>query len=66
MIELDYSFGQAPWEVLLASRKAGDTLQAGNLLAILEGESAETAEEAFQAVEDRGVLLDISGLPKYQ
>ena len=66
MIELDYSFGQAPWEVLLGSRKEGDTLQAGNLLAILEGESAETAEEAFQAVEDRGVLLDISGLPKYQ
>ena len=66
MRELDYSFGQAPWEVLLGSRKEGDTLQAGNLLAILEGESAETAEEAFQAVEDRGVLLDISGLPKYQ
>lgn len=66
MIELDYAFGQAPWEVLLGSRKEGDTLQAGNLLAILEGESAETVEDAFQAVEDRGLLLDISGLPKYQ
>ena len=66
MIELDYAFEQAPWEVLLASRKEGDTLQAGNLLAILEGESAETAEEAFQAVENRRLLLDVSGLPKYQ
>ena len=66
MIELDYAFGQAPWEVLLSSRKEGDTLQAGNLLAILEGESAETAEEAFQAVENRRLLLDVSGLPKYQ
>lgn len=66
MMELDYSFGDAPWETLLGGRKPGDTLQAGNLLAILEGETGETVEEAFQAVEDRGLLLDISGLPQYK
>lgn len=65
MMELDYSFDLSPWETLLNGRKKGDTLPAGSFLALLEGESAETVEEAFQAVEDKELLLDVSALPVY-
>ena len=65
MMELDYSFAPSPWETLLNGRKNGDSLPAGGFLAMLEGESAQTVEEAFQSVEDRGLLLDVSALPVY-
>ena len=38
MIELDYAFGQAPWEVLLGSRKEGD-IRSVRILRYLSGAS---------------------------
>lgn len=62
MNELEFSFEAAPWEKLLDT--AADSLSAMALLTLMEGESEETFEDALLELEDRGILLDISELPK--
>ena len=42
----------------------GAALSAARLLTVMEGETEDTLEEALQELEDRGILLDISDLPK--
>ena len=64
MNDLDFSFEDSPWEALLRTKRAGDTVSAANLLAMLEGEDEQAVEDAMQALEDGCVDLDISGLPK--
>lgn len=64
MNELEFSFEPDPVEVFLSSRKPGDRVSASQLLTLLEGENAETLEEALQTLETAGVMLDISDLPK--
>ena len=62
MNELDFSFGAAPWEEFLDTVE--DSVSAAQLLAVMEGESESDFEEALQILEDRGIALDISDLPK--
>ncbi len=64
MNDLEFSFEEMPWEVLLRNRKAGEAVAAAKLLTLLEGEVEEVFEEALQEIEERGLSLDISGLPK--
>lgn len=64
MNELEFSFGDSPWELLLGSKRAGEVISAADLLAMLEGEEEQTLEDALDAMEAKGVGLDISGLPK--
>ncbi|MGM9549376.1 MAG: sigma-70 domain-containing protein [Faecousia sp.] len=64
MNDLDFSFEDSPWEALLRTKRAGDTVSAANLLAMLEGEDEQAVEDAMQVLEDGCVDLDISGLPK--
>lgn len=62
MNNLEFTFEAAPWELLLD--QAEDTVSALELLTCLEGVSEDEYEDAMQILEERGILPDISDLPK--
>ena len=64
MIELEYSFEQTPWEAFLSTRQAGDTVFAGKMLALLEGEGGDALEDALQSLEEGGMNLSVADLPR--
>ena len=64
MMELEYSFGQTPWEAFLSTRQAGDTVFAGKMLALLEGEGGDALEDALQSLEEGGMNLSVADLPR--
>lgn len=66
MMDLDVTFEKSPWETLLKGSEPGGSVSAVSLLAMLEGEDGELLEDAFQAMDDALLTLDISGLPKYR
>lgn len=66
MMDLNITFEDAPWETLLSTVDRGSSVSAVSLLAMLEGEDEERLEDAFQTMEERGVLLEITGLPKFR
>ena len=66
MIDMDISFGDSPWETWMNRKRYGDSLSAAQLLTFLEEETEEGVEEAFAALEDRGLKLDITTLPSQQ
>lgn len=59
----DVSFGDSPWERFLAGKRAGEKVNAAQLLTFLEDAAEEAVEDAFSAMEENGLLLDISSLP---
>ena len=62
MNNLEFTFDAAPWELLLDA--AEDSVSALELLTSLEGVSEDEYEEAMTLLEDRGIIPDISDLPK--
>ena len=60
----DFVFEATPWELALDEMRYGDTLSAARFLTLLEGESEETVEEAFEDLAGGHVTLDIAELPK--
>ena len=66
MRDLDISFGDSPWEAYFAAKRPGDRVSAVRLLSLLEGETEEGVEDAFAALEEKLLVLDISQLPKLQ
>lgn len=64
MNELDFSFGDSPWEQLLSSRQPGESVSAAHLLALLEEEEEQAVEDAFQDLEFMEIGLDVSDLPR--
>lgn len=66
MIDMDISFGDSPWEAWMDCKRYGDSLSAAQLLTFLEEETEEGVEDAFAALEDRGLKLDITTLPSRQ
>lgn len=66
MMDMNITFEDAPWETLLSTADRDSSVSAVSLLAMLEGEDEERLEDAFQTMEERGVLLEITGLPKYR
>ena len=62
MNNLEFTFDAAPWELLLD--QAEKTVSAMELLTCLEGVSEDEYEDAMQMLEERGILPDISDLPK--
>ena len=60
----DFTFEATPWELALEEMRFGDTLSAARFLTLLEGESEETVEEAFEDLAGGHVTLDIAELPK--
>ena len=63
MMDLDLSFGDSPWETWLSGKRPGDSLSAAQLLNLLEEETEEGVEDAFAALQDRGLRLDVTTLP---
>ena len=62
MNNLEFTFDAAPWELLLED--AEDTVSALRLLNALEGAGEDEYEQAMELLEDRGIIPDISDLPK--
>ena len=60
----DFVFEATPWELALEEMRYGDTLSAARFLTLLEGESEETVEEAFEDLAAAHVTLDVAELPK--
>ena len=60
----DFVFEATPWELALEEMHIGDTLSAARFLTLLEGESEETVEEAFEDLAAAHVTLDVAELPK--
>lgn len=66
MIDMDISFGDSRWEAWMDRKRCGDSLSAAQLLTFLEEETEEGVEDAFAALEDRGLKLDVTTLPSRQ
>lgn len=64
MNKLEFTFEQSPLEQLLASNQTTGMISAAHFLAVMEEESEEAVEDALLELESRGILLDISDLPK--
>ena len=64
MRTLDVDFGDSPFELAIAQLKTGDSFPAGRFLTLLEGEDEETVEAAFETLAERGIRLELSGIPK--
>ena len=61
-MDLEFSFGDSPWERLKDTLRRGDKLSAARFLSVLEDMDDESAEEAALELEEMGVLLDDSVL----
>ncbi len=57
-------FSPSAWELTMEGLKAGDTLPAARFLALMEGEEDSYLEEAFAALLEKGVALELEDLPK--
>ena len=60
---MEFAFERSPIEVFLEETTA-DSINAAQLLTLLEGESEELVEEALLQMELRGIRIDLTGLPK--
>ena len=57
-----FTFEEAPWEQAL--EHCDGAMTAGHFLALTEGESEDSWEDAFLALAERNILLDLTDLPK--
>lgn len=64
MNTLDFSFEESPLEAWLDALQPGDSVMAGNFLAMAEGEDEYYVEDMLLTMEQRGIALDLSDLPK--
>ena len=64
MTDLEFTFGESPWEEYIDSFAPGSSASASTLLTILEGEEDASLEDVLEQLEEAGVSLDISDLPK--
>lgn len=65
MNDLEFSFGESPWERFLMTKQMGDTISAAQLLALLEGEEEQAVEQALEALETACMELDVGELPVF-
>lgn len=64
MIEVDFTMDMPDWEAFLQDRPAGQAVPAGAFLAVLEQETEDTVEEAFEVLNDLRLTLDMTSMPK--
>lgn len=64
MNELIFEFERSPWEMAAGKLHRGDSISAVRLLTLLEGEEEASVEDAFLELEEKGVTLSVSDLPK--
>lgn len=62
----DFVFEQtfSPWEMAISKLNAGAVLSAGRFITLMEQDESIEPEQAAMDLEERGVMLDISDLPK--
>lgn len=60
---IDVVFEESPWERALNALNPGDALPAAQALLLMEEMSEAEAEDALFQLEERGIRLDITGLP---
>lgn len=59
---MEFIFEESAWEQMISGMPAGASLSAAKLLTVLEGETEETAEQAFQLLEEKRITLKIDDL----
>ena len=64
MIEFEFEPSASPWDLALSRLKSGQTLSARRFLALVESSEELSAEDAALELESRGVMLDITDLPR--
>ena len=64
MSNLDFVFEDSRADIFLNTLQDADTVSAARFLAVMEEESEECVEDALLEMESRGILLDISDLPR--
>ena len=64
MSDLNFIFEDSQRDLFLASLRDGEVISAARFLAVMEEESEDSVEDALLEMESRGILLDISDLPK--
>lgn len=64
MNTLDITFELSPWEAFLQTKQAGDTVTAGQLLTLLEGEEEQALEEALEDLDTACIDLSVEDLPR--
>ena len=64
MSNLEFTFEQNPWELILDTLQRGSKLSAARFLTLMEGETEDALEDALLELESRSIMLDISDLPK--
>lgn len=64
MNDLVFEFERAPWELALQNLRKGDSISAVRLITLLEGEEEAAVEDALLALEEKGIALILSDLPK--
>lgn len=60
---MEFTFEEAPWEQLINSLEPGTTLPAMKLLPVLEEADEDAVQDALDALEQKGIALDVSDLP---
>lgn len=63
MNDLHFSFGPSPWELTVDKLSPGESLSAIRALTLLEEEGEQAAQEALEELTNRGISLDLTGLP---
>lgn len=64
MNDFVFEFERAPWELAFDKLHRGDSVSAARFLTLLEGEEETAVEDALMELEQKGVTLRISDLPK--
>lgn len=65
MNEFVFDRGFSPWEMALSKLNDGDVLTSGRFLALMEQDETVDPEMAAMDLEQRGVMLNVSDLPKF-
>ncbi len=63
-MDMEFTFGDSQLDVFLDTLVPGGVLPAGQLLTALEGEEEEILEAAFDRLEELGVTVSMTDLPK--
>ena len=62
----DFVFEESLWELTLSKLSRGGSISSVRFLTVMEGEDEAAVEDALLDLEQMGVALDISDLPKAQ
>ena len=64
MNDLNFTFEESVWEQTLGQMSRGDTLSAVRFLTMMEQEEEDTVMDALMDLDNMGITLDVSDLPK--